>query len=283
MKSAAWMRDLLTRPVVMHRIAAVRPRRLSVWLYSSPLMGISSDALVEVTVASGRASGLRMELAVRSREAPQALHYWLGFHEIPVQEALGRLVYEGQTAYDVGAYVGFFSLILGRLVGSRGSVIAFDPVIQNCERIARHATMNSMSWVTAMPVAAATQRAMVTWNPGGRGDWGSVSGEPGRLSVRTTSLDELVFDDGYPPPNLIKIDVEGSEGFVLKGAGRILRTYRPSIVCELHGPGAAAVVRSELAAAGYQLYSLSLKLVKAPSPVGHIVALPSERVHTGRW
>ncbi len=60
--------------------------------------------------------------------------------------------------------------------------------------------------------------------------------------IRTLALDSFVFDEGHPPPEFIKIDVEGAESLVIAGGLRTIERYRPILLIELHGPKHAAEV-----------------------------------------
>lgn len=153
------------------------------------------------------------------------IHYWFGYHETQVQRVLRRLVSPGDTAFDVGAYIGFYSLILGRLVGPGGRVFAFDPVAENCRRIESHAAMN-------------------------------------------------IYTQGNLEPTFVKVDVEGAEAHVLRGAARLLRERRPTVICEIHNEATDKAVHGELTASGYRLHSLDLVPINVPPAIGHVVGLP---------
>ena len=113
----------------------------------------------------------------------------------------------------------------------------------------------------------------------GRDDWGLFvnidSSEEGHsnktgLLSEAISLDDFVFQEGYPPANLIKIDVEGGEGKVIIGAQRLLKKFKPVIICELHSPESAIQVYKELMRLEYRLNDLD------SGDIRHIVAWPKE-------
>src|SRR6202165_5788560 len=72
-----------------------------------------------VVVRSGPADGMRLLIYPKNEK-----YYWTGWHERPVQEALQRLLRPGMTFWDVGAHIGFFSCLAGRLVGTDGRVVS---------------------------------------------------------------------------------------------------------------------------------------------------------------
>jgi hypothetical protein len=97
------------------------------------------------------------------------------------------------------------------------------------------------------------------------------AGRAPTLAVRALRLDDLLKDE--PPPDFIKIDVEGGAGGVLRGAARILDEVGPDVYLELHGPEERASVRDELLARGYVAHTVA----------GAIVADPVDRGASPLW
>jgi FkbM family methyltransferase len=176
--------------------------------------------------------------------------FWLCTHEPAVQSVLQRIVRRGMTVYDVGAYIGFFSLMLARLCGADGRVFAFEPEPANFQRLKRHIDYNSICNVIALEMAVLessriaylekvypsfdSRMAEETLGNGTLGD--KNNRQQGTVAkVTAISLDDFVHEQANPAPDVIKIDVEGAESKVLLGAGRILKEARPIIVCETHG------------------------------------------------
>jgi FkbM family methyltransferase len=179
------------------------------------------DELRVVRVLSGAARGSRLALDLSTEKA-----YWLGYYERRVQRILRDNVKPGDVVYDVGAHVGFFSVCAARL-GAK--VYAFEPVATSAARLRTNAALNRLD-IEAIEVAAWHETGSVELVPG---QWAqqvqTVAGE----GVPSVALDELA--ERERPPNLIKLDVEGAEAHVLRGARRILAEARPLVVCELHG------------------------------------------------
>ncbi|MCW2999644.1 MAG: FkbM family methyltransferase [Solirubrobacterales bacterium] len=186
--------------------------------------------------------------------------------EIPVQEALRRTIAPGATVYDIGANIGFFAQLAARFAGAGGRVLAFEPVPAIAELVREAAQRSQLSGrieVRAQAVAArsGTEQLYVVDDA----SWSHLAsrGNPGgavlTIDVPVVTLDEVVAA-GAPPPDVIKLDVEGSEGDVLRGAHDVLRRHRPAIVLELHDtqPDALPVLRE----AGYALENL-----QGPGPV----------------
>src|SRR4030042_4964901 len=102
-----------------------------------------------VSTWSGVAAGMKWRRYHRFVNA-----YWLGSYELKVQLALQRLLQPGDVFYDVGANAGFFTVLAGRLVGSRGRVFAFEPIPENAETAREQVALNGLSWCALLPSAA---------------------------------------------------------------------------------------------------------------------------------
>lgn len=214
------------------------------------------SGLSRVTVAGGALAGMAMVLDLQTEK-----DYWLGTYEIDLQAAVSGLVRPGWVAYDVGANVGYVSLMLARSVGEVGRVFAFEALPQNVERLRRHVALNGLdSRVAVVPRAVAATSGPVRFLLGPSGAMGKAEGSAGRmgghresLEVPGISLDDFVYVEGNPPPQVIKMDIEGGEVLALRGMRRLLAAQKPLILLELHGHEAAEVAWETLTGAGYTL------------------------------
>lgn len=150
-----------------------------------------------------------------------------------------------QVFYDVGANVGYYSLIASRAVGDEGRVICFEPLLENVNHLCRHVQLNRLQNVDVLPVACSTGFGMTGFFRGDNDALGHISGVNGvgggdnksagdAYWVPTLSLDEFALRTGRWPA-IIKIDVEGAELLVLHGAERILERCKPTIFLSTHG------------------------------------------------
>jgi FkbM family methyltransferase len=137
---------------------------------------------------------------------------------------------EGEIVADVGAHHGYFSTLFAHWVGPRGRVFSFECLPQNAAIAARNVALNHLSNVEVVERAVGARRgqAVIADHSGGILFDPTVSEK--RLTVGMTSLDEF-FTETHP--TLLKIDVEGYEGEVLRGA-RACLTRRPKLALELH-------------------------------------------------
>jgi FkbM family methyltransferase len=187
--------------------------------------------------------------------------YWLGTYETDLQTAVDDLIEPGWVAYDVGANIGFVSLLLARRLGETGTIFAFEALPDNLERLRTHVEINGLaSRVTVIPGAVTATSEPVRFLVGPSGAMGKAEGSAGRseghrdtIEVPGITLDDFVYRDGNPPPQIIKMDIEGGEILALQGMPRLLAEAHPLILLELHGPEAARVAWDTLTAAGYQI------------------------------
>lgn len=284
MRIKSYISRLIMNPDLLKILIFFIPSRFLIRLFSFLfLYDLPKDSVVNVVVGYGKS--LKMNLRIGDKANPQNIYYWLGLYELDTQRLFAKLVKPGFVIYDIGAYIGFFSLLAARLTGPNGRVYAFEPLPDNIERIKLHILLNGMEdAVFCIPKAVFDKTDNVPYYDFGRDDWGRI-GEmffsterypPGpREIVETISLDEFVFREGNLAPNLIKIDVEGREGKVLAGARQLLKQFKPIIICEVHYPESAKQVCEELSCLGYKFKDTrEKKLNYVSSYCGHLLALP---------
>ena len=212
--------------------------------------------LTPVKVAAGGLAGFTLLLDMQLEK-----DYWLGTYEPELEAALGELVEPGMVAYDVGANIGYVTLLLARAVGETGHVFAFEALPDNVERLRANIGFNGLEarvTVVAAVVGAGTGPArFLVHESGGMGKAEGSAGRAGQYAASITvpgiSLDEFVHEQGSPPPQVVKMDIEGGEVLALPGMRRLLAEARPLMLMELHGPGSARAAWEALAAAGYQI------------------------------
>ena len=158
----------------------------------------------------------------------------------PVEYAAFRdAMKPGAVALDVGANVGAYSLLLAQWAGPSGSVYAFEPAPDAFDGLVRHIAMNDLG-ATVSPVRAAVSDApsesrFVVSSTAGEGRLAASAEERERaITVPVTTIDEFCARERVAP-DFIKIDVEGSETAVLRGARETLRRCRDAAVfVEVH-------------------------------------------------
>jgi FkbM family methyltransferase len=214
------------------------------------------DGPVAVEVTAGIAGGLRLRVDLKKEK-----FYWLGTHELAVQQALEREVRAGMTVYDIGAHSGFFTLGLARRAGATGHVYAFEPLPENVRRLRGNLELNPEvgGAVSVVEAAVADAAGRTRFRRAASSFEGGLSGttQDAENTIEVVCLTLDVFaSGGVRAPHLVKLDVEGAEGRVLAGARRVLREARPVWLIEVHNLGAAQAVWEELRQANYALAAL---------------------------
>ena len=181
--------------------------------------------------------------------------YWMGSYEIHKRIAFEREVKPGMVIYDIGANVGFYSILGAQLAGPNGSVIAFEPFHRNVEYIRKHIDLNQFKNIKVMEVAVSNVNGSVFFEPGISIATGHLS-KTGSLEVQSISLDKLFNDGTLPAPDVIKVDVEGAELDVFTGAQELIKNHRPLIFVDTHGRDAHEGTINFLTAKGYHFETL---------------------------
>ena len=216
--------------------------------------------------------GVRFETDLSDRIQRQM---WAGTYEPHVRACLDALLEPGHVYFDVGGHIGYHAVAAAHKVGVNGQVFAFeaDPVMY--ERLARN--------LEQFPWAQATHAAV--WDRGGtltfarspvaqESGWGTLSevrdfkkGE--HLDVRAISLDDWCRDKRLSRWDMMKLDAEGSELAVLRGAQGALEQFQPTMIIEINGivlqqAGiSSAEVVDFLTARRYRLFSLSFRRLES--------------------
>ncbi|MGA3310601.1 MAG: FkbM family methyltransferase, partial [Xanthobacteraceae bacterium] len=186
-------------------------------------------------INAGPASGLQFEVSLPSDKA-----VWAGTYEAEFARELSRSVTRGDVCYDVGGYRGYMSAVMALAGASK--VIVFEPLPVNRKALKRLCELNPKLPIEIRPFAIAdgdgtgrlrvladTSMAKLASSPFQNN---AVSGR--EISIDIRRIDTLVAAQECLPPNIIKIDVEGAELDVLRGARAVLDRYRPAVFLEAH-------------------------------------------------
>jgi FkbM family methyltransferase len=236
----------------------------------------------EAQIGSGIGKGLFINVG------GSAAAYVLGTFKPELQDFLSSTVKEGSVFFDVGANVGFFSLLAARLIGPKGKVICFEPLPDNLLKLQENVTRNQLCNVQILPLALGAVNEEQVFQVSERPTWGklkSVGSEtPDKyltdIKVIVRRLDDLLSEGVIEPPDFVKIDVEGAEVEVVEGAQETLLHYGPTLMIELHGTGNR--LTPIFAKIGYCALPLSEKFDNVAQAHWNamILAFPSQRVET---
>jgi len=191
-----------------------------------------------------------------------ALSFWKARIQSDLFDFAREFVQAGSVVWDVGANVGLLSIAAARRAGNLGAVMAIEPDIWLAALLRKSGAMQppTSARIQVIPAAVFDSPTIASFNVAKRGRASNfLSGAGGSqtggvretVSVLTITLDWLL-EQGVAP-NVLKIDVEGAEGSVLKGAQRVLAEARPVVLIEVYDD-ARAEVTEMLLRNDYKLY-----------------------------
>ncbi len=239
------------------------------------------DEVVTARLEDGR------RMRVRSHDVLQRRLFWFGAYERSTTELFRALLVPGTTVLDVGANVGYFTLLAAAGVGPQGTVVAFEPVRENADLLAENMALNEFDNVVIERAAVTDRDGEVALflhrkdvNSGMASVLGSASPAVESRRVPAVSLDSYLARRDQGPGqgpgrtrvSLVKMDIQGAEGQALDGMARLLAEDAPTLVWELNpavlaGAGdAPSRLLGLLAAAGYRSALIGARSLTRLSP-----------------
>lgn len=165
----------------------------------------------------------------------------------------------GQTVLDIGAYVGMFAVKASRLVGAEGQVIAIEPSPENYGFLAWNCKGLDNVVLIKKAIMATTGVGMLYYSKSAAAN-SLVTQWKRYIEVRTITLDELVEELGLDKVDIIKVDAEGAELDVLKGATNVLAKGTRLVIAAYHtapnGKAEIAQVATALREANYRVIQI---------------------------
>jgi FkbM family methyltransferase len=263
---------------LFNRLSNASPRSVGGWVRRS--LGFSSSRITSAPsprwerIETGSLAGREVLIDRRSNGAWEDMI--AGRFDAEIYSFLTNVLpARDLVIWDVGAHFGFHTLGFASLVGPGGHVVGFEPNPSNRERLGRNLERNVdlASRVAVLPCALSDcngdsalvlsrdiesgassmsflDGTMASVDPATVGAWDKVV-----VPVRTA--DAVLRDHAAAAPHVIKIDVEGAELLVLRGAEEILRTLRPTVIVEAHSAKLTFEVQRWLHAQGYEVQALA--------------------------
>ena len=185
------------------------------------------------------------------------------------------LVTEGMTILDIGANEGYYSMLFARLMHDKGRVLAFEPDPNNSHWLKKNISANGYQCIELHNYALSDREGETTFYPGGgvgslvhqSTDLALLHEPRDPVTVRTRTLDNVLRDANIKNVDLMKIDVEGADLLVLKGAQHTLKTTNVRILMDIdvHGDERTELLEL-LRSCGFSLYRIGkeLKLITLP-------------------
>jgi FkbM family methyltransferase len=164
---------------------------------------------------------------------------FMGVFEPRETRVVKNYLQEGMTVVDAGANVGYYTLLAASKVGSRGRVIAFEPSPYAFERMTHTVESNQITQVTTVPLALSDQPGEATlYVPIDRRHHSPTMNACDGvypIPIRAQTLDQYLTDNGVERVDMLKLDVEGFEPNVIKGAINSIKKGRVrAVLCELN-------------------------------------------------
>jgi FkbM family methyltransferase len=215
-----------------------------------------------IPIVTGRLRGKRWIVG-------SSLHRcWMGVYESEKQQSITRTVQPNTVFYDVGANVGFYTLLGSLLVGA-GKVFAFEPLLHNLKYLRQHLALNHIQNVEVLEVAVSDENGAALFEVEATGSMGHLS-HGGTVKVQTAAIDSLLEQGKILPPDYIKMDIEGAELAALRGAQRCIQQYRPQICLATHGREMHSQCCRLLERWGFECQILELTV----DGFGEVIAIP---------
>jgi FkbM family methyltransferase len=203
----------------------------------------------------------------------------------------------GMNILDIGAHHGFYTLLASARTGPTGQVLAFEPSPRERKRLRRHLHLNRCTNVTVQECALGSTEGIADLFVVEDTETGCNSLRPPNvpqsvkaISVKVSTIDRCLELAGIDRVDFVKLDVEGAEIEVLKGAPQLLkRKPRPVMMCEVEDVRTspwgypAKLIIEFLAKRDYHWFALSTEaqLTRVPTGAsfdGNYIAIPDERI-----
>ena len=216
--------------------------------------------------------GFKMKLDLNDTEQ-RKLYFYGHYHERYEAALVRRLLEADEVFWDIGANVGYFTLVAATALNNSGQILAFEPGGPAYERLVENIALNPFTNIHPYNLAVSDAEGEAVLYLAG--DFADSSAslyqaglEPGDRQVcRTVCLDKFLGEPGLRPPDFLKIDVEGAELAVLKGAQSLMAAHQPLLLLEME--------EKNLAAAGASKADIQALLTGYGYRAAHL--------HKGRW
>ncbi|MHB8381343.1 MAG: FkbM family methyltransferase, partial [Candidatus Binataceae bacterium] len=226
--------------------------------------------------------------------------YFGGLFE-PIESYLFlKMIAPGMTVFDVGANCGQYTVLAARAVGAIGTVHSFEPMAATFVTLDQNVCLNRFENVTINQAALWNEATNLSLGnePGeqvrsGRWSAGFAAADPSAVSVRALRLDDYVREHGITRIDLIKMDIEGAEPFMLQGARESLDRFRPAFLMEVNRAALARLgstperLWEEFSTRGYRAFEIGqsprrsgpvsdFRGIKFGNVILHVNDLPAE-------
>jgi FkbM family methyltransferase len=190
-------------------------------------------------------------------------NYLLGTYEQQTADTVWKNLQPGQVAYDIGANIGYLSLVMARRVGGDGRVFSFEPAPNAYAVLEMNARINRDIQFKPVHIALADATGSEPFSffdydvVSRLGDHSQNWSDAKVIDVTVETLDHYSEAAELPPPHFVKIDVEGAEMRVLRGMEQTLQHARPTLLIEVHSDDLEREVHDFCVDLGYTCQAVS--------------------------
>ncbi len=209
-------------------------------------------------ISAGPAEGLWLKV-----DPYLEAQYIGGFPEPAVEAEIAIHLGRGGCFYDVGAHIGFYSLMAEHLMRGKGRVVAFEPDPNNAQILRQNLARNMFSAIDVVASAVWSHSGIVKFQRSGAGHpeestrrghvVASIDDRSNSKVIDAEAITLDLFVQSHPAPTMIKVDVEGAELEVLKGAQKLLSQAKPVWLFEVHHQAAATLLEENLRQHDYRI------------------------------
>jgi FkbM family methyltransferase len=189
---------------------------------------------ITLRMIHGLYRGIKLNVAIKNQ-----LGIILYPNETDLQSFLSKNLEPGDTAFDIGSYIGYTSILTSKIVRENGHVYSFEPISENLLNLERNIKLNKCKNISIINKAPSNKNGESEFIIQNKGEnlgmssmvWGKKKYNTKKQLVKTIRVD----DDStlrYLSPKTIKIDVEGAEGLVIEGMQNLISRCRPYIYIE---------------------------------------------------
>lgn len=242
------------------------------------VMGGVVGQSTRVVPVHGLLVGHRMKLDLRWQ---RGMAY--GDYERAVATLIDHTVQPGWSVADIGAQIGYMTLLMAHRVGPSGRVFAFEPLPANNQTLRENISLNGYQTVSVERLALSNQPGRVSFyvfNDQTLSPTSSLVGANGQataIEVEAMRLDDYLAVQGGPL-HFAKLDVEGAESLVIDGMRQTIERWRPLLLIEIHplasGPNPTIAKLQDLGYMCHAVYDNGGTSSARPDYVGHIFAAP---------
>jgi len=168
-----------------------------------------------------------------SKPAERAIPF--NAYESLITKKIQEIIKENNVVIDIGAWIGYYTLLVAKKVGPKGKIIAIEPHYKNFQRIKKNVELNKFSNVSVLNLAVSnkTGNATLIEQQDGSCKHKITYDDTGQTKLET--LDNIRVKSGLSKINLIIMDIEGYEFLALKGLVKSLSKKNiKNIICEIH-------------------------------------------------